>query len=354
MSRETHVLHIVDRVTGGVPAAVATYIQNSPPGYQHSVLSPFLNGTASSIWNGVDAKMLDLGDGHLSRIDRVRKTWRAERPEVVHAHSSFAGAYTRLALRRGGPRIVYTPHCFAFERQDIGRAERVAYRLAEWLFSLNTDILAACGQGEKLIADRLGPLRGRTIYVPNVASIESAAPQEWRDGPLRVAMLGRLTSQKDPDYFADLVRDLRARGIELEATWIGDGDSEPAARLARAGIRVTGWLPKHQVRTELAAQSVYLHTAAWEGFPLALLDAHACGVPMLCRGINALSDLPESLLIDHGYDGLVDAANSPVTFSAWARSIRESWEVYLADNSARGQMAALASAWSPTSERITK
>ena len=96
-------------------------------------------------------------------------------------------------------------------------------------------------------------------------------------------MLGRWAAQKDPDYFRARVQELRAALAEpVEARWIGSADGGAAA----AGhdeprVHVTGWLPATEVAVQLRELDLYLHTAAWEGFPIALLDAHAVGAPIL-------------------------------------------------------------------------
>ncbi|MFF0909475.1 hypothetical protein ACFWZW_02160 [Microbacterium enclense] len=41
--RPRRVLHVVDRITGGVPVAVRTYVAHSPPDVEHVVASPFVH-----------------------------------------------------------------------------------------------------------------------------------------------------------------------------------------------------------------------------------------------------------------------------------------------------------------------
>jgi glycosyltransferase involved in cell wall biosynthesis len=54
--------------------------------------------------------LLDLR--HAREIEARIRAWH---PDVVHTHSSKAGALGRTAARRAGtPRIVHTPHTFAF------------------------------------------------------------------------------------------------------------------------------------------------------------------------------------------------------------------------------------------------
>ncbi len=103
-------------------------------------------------------------------------------------------------------------------------------------------------------------------------------------------MVGRLAGQKDPGMMLALVRELSPGAQPIDAVWIGGGDDEWTRRLTQAGIRVTGWLSKDEVTRELDELSVYVHTSAYEGFPLSVLDAAARAVPVVARSIPALDE----------------------------------------------------------------
>lgn len=345
LNSSIRVLHVVDRVTGGVPVAVADYIRNSPAEFSHTILSPFVDGKPAPVWGGVDATLLDLGEGHIRRVRSIRNVHRREAPQVVHAHSSFSGAYTRVSIRRGSSLLVYTPHCFAFERRDLRSPLRGIYRAVEWVLALNTDVLAACGPGEATIASKLRPLRGKTAFIPNVTSLPVSSAADWTEGPLRLAMLGRISAQKDPDYFREAVRRIQAHGVPVEATWIGSGDETSTERLERDGVRVTGWLDSVQLRNELRSQHVYVHTAAWEGFPLAILDAYAIGLPILARRIKAIEGISEDVLLESGIAPILEALTDSGRFRSWRAGNRVHWERYLLDNTPDVQRNRLREVW---------
>lgn len=339
----TRVLHLVDRVTGGVPVAVRTYIGNSPGGVAHTIASPFADEAPAHVWAGLDADVAHVAwdvrtPAHA--IGAIRRLARSVDADVVHAHSSFPGTYARLALRPGSTRLVYTPHCFAFERRDIGGAARAAYRGVEAALAARTDVLAACGPGEARAAHALRGRPRSVLTVPNVASLPpTTATRPREDGPLRVGMMGRWSPQKDPGYFSALVERL-ARAIgPVDATWIG-GPADSAS----AAVRATGWLGATDVASELSSLDLYVHTAAWEGFPIALLDAHASGLPILARRIAALPDLPGHITTDEGVDGLI-AALAGGSFETWRARNVSAWSAHLSGNTPEAQRDALARAW---------
>ena len=61
---------------------------------------------------------------------------------------------------------------------------------------------------------------------------------------------------------------------------------------------MTGWLSRSQALGWLASADVYVHTAAWEGLPVSVLEAAALGLPIVARRIPALEPLRLPLLCD--------------------------------------------------------
>lgn len=344
------VLHLVDRTTGGVPVAVRSYIANSPPGFRHHVASPHGRDGAAAVWaEGTSPAAVDHLDWDVSRplaaIAGIRALVSRLAPDVVHAHSSFPGAYARTARIRG-PRLVYTPHCFAFERRDVGRTARSVYRGVERALRGRADLLAAAGPGEAVAAADLGYPSSRIRVIPNVPSVrrERAVPAApAAPATLTVGMLGRWAPQKDPELFVSAVRRLRADlpGVRVRARWIGDG-----ADAAPADIEVTGWQPPESVAVQLAGLDVYLHSAAWEAaVAIAILDAVECGVPVLVRPLAAMPGLPLAVRWEEGLRTLTDAVRAG-TFAAWRDDNRARWGQYLgAAFTPAAQRAALRSVW---------
>ncbi|MDI9915073.1 glycosyltransferase [Rhodococcus sp. IEGM 1379] len=110
-----------------------------------------------------------------------------------------------------------------------------------------------------------------------------------------VVMVGRISAQKDPGFYASAARAARSN---VRWTWVGDGDAVMRSDLEQAGVTVTGWLPNAQVRQHLARADLYLHSARWEGAPVTLLEAAAVGTPVLARGIAELEGLGFPLIED--------------------------------------------------------
>lgn len=286
--RRPRVLHFVVHTGSGVAAAIGDHMANAGAFDQHLLLSrdptcqigPHLVRMALSV--------AELPEGWLAQIRCLRATTEALQPDIVHAHSSFAGAVARLALRRGWQsRIVYTPHCYAFERTDVARPVRRLFWLSEAALSFRGSQVAACSPREEDLARSL-PGRQRATYVPNVAPRSAEVQEPAPPGVIRVSAAGRLTHQKAPWLFAEAAR-LGPEGVRW--VWIGGGEARHERLLRAAGVEVTGWLPREEAVHRLAGSHLYVHTASWEGAPMTVLEAAAAGVPVLARRTPATEAL---------------------------------------------------------------
>jgi glycosyltransferase involved in cell wall biosynthesis len=210
------------------------------------------------------------------------------RPDVVHLHSSLAGGVGRLRFGlKGKPALVYTPNCFSFQMRDISALKRGIYWLAELALARRTDAFLCVSPHE---AELARGLRSRAevvlmlnMFGPPATAKDSSLPDVGAAvAPLRVVNVGRVTPQKDPEMFADIIAALRVDG-DLEATWVGDGTESLKAPLESVDVAVTGWLPAGDVGAALEGQTVYLHTSSWEGGPIALREAMDAGLPVVVR-----------------------------------------------------------------------
>ena len=322
------ILHVVESLGSGVTTALEDYLRSTPD-YVHVVLGWRRRGaqTGDELAR-LAAGVLPLPAGRLAQLRAVRRWVEELRPDIVHAHSSFAGVYARLLPRRLAGAVVYTPHGFSFERRDVPAPLRAVFWLAEAALSLRRADVAAVGPREAELARRL-PGRQHVTYVPNVirlmepvkppaAAEEPVEPPAAAEEPveppaaaeagappcLRLATLGRITPAKDPGFFRRLVLLGRELGLPLRWIWVGGGEPAEEQRLRDAGVVVTGWSSRPAALGWLATADVYVHTAAWEGSPVSVLEAAALGLPIVARrnpalaalGMPSSGETPEALI----------------------------------------------------------
>lgn len=277
------VLHITECFAGGVGQAIYTAAKLAP---EH--IHILLWAGDEEPREGVFAATFSLPVGFFARVLAVRQAVERNRPDVVHAHSSWAGVYARLLPL--DTRLVYQPHCYKFDDPDSAGPFRWAYRLAERVLAPRADTVVVLSPHEDALARALHPT-GRRLLLPNVPTLRPDGTFA-RGSADRFFMMGRLARQKDPDYFSRVSQVIVQQRPTAESVWVGDGDPVARRKLERAGVRVTGWLDRAELNQLLSEGGVYFHSASYEGFPLSILDAAAFDVPVVARSIDALRGAP--------------------------------------------------------------
>ncbi|WP_332308952.1 glycosyltransferase family 4 protein [Enterovibrio coralii] len=213
-------------------------------------------------------------------------------PDIIHLHSSFAGFLGRY-LPKKNAKIVYTPHCYAFERRDISPFMQEIYMKLETMGLSRIDCVAGCSDRECELALELGAKKA--FHLNNYAELDAElvddeqAENEDAKAIYNVVVVGRISPQKDPDFLLETIAHLKQHpeSKQVRLHWLGGGDAEMEKALRDAGVEVSGMIPHAKLMQRLKAADLYLHTAAWEGMPLTLLEAAKLKIPMVLRIIGA-------------------------------------------------------------------
>lgn len=339
------VLHVVESFGGGVASALEQY-RSATPETEHHLLRTVRDGS----YEGDETKLgfssiAELPRFPLTAISAIRQAVKRVQPDVIHAHSSFAGAFVRVGMRaRVETPIVYTPHGFSFERTDISPLRRQIFRVTEGALARNTTVFAACSQREEYLCRELAE-KSSVVYVPNVASVpDTMPPVDGKTGTFTVVAVARVSTHKGPDFFAAVAREVGLRSKEIRFKWIGGGDEAATQRLRDAGVEVTGWHTREEAMGKLAAADVLLHTAAWDGFPMVLLEANQLGVPSLVRTIAPFESAPDTVKGASPSD-LAEKVLSLAASEESHKACLETWDSYLSDNTPARQADKLMAAY---------
>jgi glycosyltransferase involved in cell wall biosynthesis len=151
--------------------------------------------------------------------------------------------------------------------------------------------------------ERWDRLRVVRLGVELPASPPAPAPD---DGRLRVLSVGQLAERKGFTVLIDAVAALRDRGVNVEATIVGDGPAraELEGRIAARGladaVTLAGALPHADTLARYAGADVMCLPSFAEGVPVVLMEAMARGRPVVATRI---AGVPE--LVQDGVSGLL-------------------------------------------------
>ena len=158
-----------------------------------------------------------------------------------------------------------------------------------------------------------------------------------------VGNVGRVCDVKDPlalvDAFARarmlLPADIAAR---LRLVWLGDGPllADCHARLQSLGLSEAAWFPgsRHDVADLIPGFDLFAMSSLAEGIPIAVLEAMACGLSVICPRVGGLPEL-----IDDGVNGSLVEPRSVESLAAALADYAAAPDVRLSRGAAARQRA---------------
>ncbi len=220
------------------------------------------------------------------------------RPHVVHTHG-YALAYVLPALwGLRVPAAVHTVHTEA-DRETLRAGGRLLHRVA---FSTGVQPVFASASirasFERLYPQRHGVVIENGIPLGAHGTADGAA---WRSAEGftardRIALfVGRLEPVKRPAALVEAFAEVARRLPDAKLVLLGEGSERGAVERAvdAAGlaerVRLLGFCD--DVPSALAGADVMVLNSAYEGLPLAVIEAMAAGVPIVAPRVGALPEV---------------------------------------------------------------
>lgn len=264
-------------------------------------------GHAASLEAGEVARQMPEFAGSLA--DR----WRSRPPDVVHAFSWTSGLAALGAVRGTGVPVVQTFGSLgcAERRHDTSRPVPASRLRLEPAIARSANAVLASSRDEAADLARLGVPKSAVRVIPTGVDTESFSP----DG--KTASLGsgaRLVAVASPGHDAGLAAVIRALaqlpGAELVIVGGSspDGDHRnPRKRLPRTGefrdltglaaqlgvrnrVKFAGQLRPAGLAALLRSADVLVSASAYEPSGLAVIQAMACGTPVVVSAVGGQRD----------------------------------------------------------------
>ncbi|MFC0471076.1 glycosyltransferase family 4 protein [Halalkalibacter kiskunsagensis] len=228
----------------------------------------------------------------LFKISRIVKRIN---PDIIHCHSSKAGALGRVVAFLYDKTAIYTPHAYYSQNVDMSKLKRFIYIYIERFLSKITNITINVSNGENKFAvdNKIVKKENTSIIFNGVEELEGNNIDT--DSEFIVGTLARLDNQKDPYTFLEIAKKVTDKISDIQFVYVGDGPLLEEVRritieenLSRR-IKFPGF--SSNTVSNLQEFDLYLSTSLYEGLPYSVIEAMALSKPLVLSDVIGNNEL---------------------------------------------------------------
>ena len=217
--------------------------------------------------------------GELKAIAEMRRLYKKYNPDVIHLHSSKVGILGRVAFPKS--KVLYTVHGFD--------SIRIAYRkylpVEKFLQNRCQAIVGVSKYDERNlesegITNHVGMVYNG-IYPPVKLNVDPFRNIQGYER--KVLCIARLSPQKKLDLFLEVAALLP----QYASIWIGN--QHPVEVEHTSNVFFMGNMPNAGAYNEYA--DLFLLPTNYEGLPIVIIEALACGKPVVASAVGGISEL---------------------------------------------------------------
>jgi glycosyltransferase involved in cell wall biosynthesis len=296
-------LHIIDTLGVGGAEKLLVGIINKLEGYEHHLiilnkpedLRPLI--TVPCKFTNLDIQ----GKADFFRsIGKVKKYIRENGIDIVHAHLYNAIILSRLATQRK-VKLFNSIHAIqSLAAYKVNRltlyVDKLTYRKRHHIVAVSREVL---NDFEKYVG-----VKGPSTVLYNFIDEKFFAPptrKEFSSDQLKLVAVGNLRYQKNYPYLIEVFKQLPS-SVSLDV--YGEGPMRNELQQAidehKLNIRLCGL--RDDLNKVLPQYDAFLMSSFYEGQPLSLLEAMACGLPSILADIPVLTEVTGKNAIYFGID----------------------------------------------------
>jgi glycosyltransferase involved in cell wall biosynthesis len=248
---------------------------------------------------GIDVRRCGNRYSYYARVGPAcRRYLRDERPDVlIEAHNKLP-FFTPLYA--AAPRLVIVHHLFgttAFQQVSppIAAIVVAAEALIPWCYR-GVSFIAISESSRADLVRRGVPAGAIRVVLPGIDGDHyRAAPEALGPEPL-VAFVGRIEWYKRLDVLLRALARVRAGGVPARLVIAGTGEALARVRALRrelgmeAHVDVPGFIDEAEKVRLLQRAHVLVQPSEKEGWGLTVIEANACGTPVIAAAVPGLQD----------------------------------------------------------------
>jgi glycosyltransferase involved in cell wall biosynthesis len=244
---------------------------------------------------------------NLSAYKKLNQLIQKENYDIVHTHTPVASAFVRLACKsRENVKVMYTAHGFHFYTGAPFKNWLLYYPVERYL-SKYTDYIITLNKEDYLRAKNSFKA-GRVEYIPGVGldikkiqsqvvdKISKRKEINLPEDACIVLSVGELNKNKNHETIIKAISKLKGQNLYYVICGQGQNESYLRELTKELGIekqvRFLGY--RSDIYEILKVTDIFAFPSFREGLPVALMEAMACGLPIVCSEIRGNMDLIEN------------------------------------------------------------
>ena len=243
---------------------------------------------------------------HLKAYRQVMYLLRKNGYQFMHCHSPIGGVIGRFAAHRTHTKVIYTAHGFHFYK-GAPVMNWLLYFPVEWICSFWTDVLITINKEDYAFAQKHLHAK-KTEYVPGVGidlerfSVPYIDKQQCYikreelgipcDSKI-VLSVGELNKNKNHEIVIRALAKIEEKNIHYVIAGTGELRNylQELAEQLTVGDRVHLVGFRNDIDAFYKVADLYVHPSLREGLPVALMEAIAAKIPVICSNIRGCTDL---------------------------------------------------------------
>ena len=231
------------------------------------------------------------------------------RPDIIHAHSHlFLLTFTAVkgAKKLGLPSVLTVGGVSAARDTFINFGQQIyLYTVGKWIFR-NVSRIICLTRSDACEVMKYGADSSKIRIVPNAVDLNLFKPSKEKPNDPLFVWVGRFVPEKGPHYLVKAIEVVVKECKDAKFILIGDGQMLPLIRkmVKKSGlddcVRFTGFLDLKSVSHILSKATGFVFPSLKEGMPKAVLEAMACGLPIIASNISGIDEF-----VTNGYNGLL-------------------------------------------------
>lgn len=305
------ILFICESVGGGVRRHLVDIIKNLPSD-QFQIHLIFSSNRADEIFKGemvyFKEKGIILYDiNEMSREIDIRKDIKSLykiykiakniNPNIIHCHSSKAGALGRVIGILLKKRTFYTPHAYFAQNNMTSKRKKRFFVLLEKVLAKISYMTINVSDGEKQFAlkEKIVTEQKSTVIYNGIQPIEITNNVEQKSDKFIVGTIARVDEQKNPWLFIKIAERVIEKSPNILFKYVGDGPELPKIEKylkennLEEKIQFLGFAK--QPEYHLSEFNIYLSTSLYEGLPYSIIEAMVLKKALVLSNVTGNNEL---------------------------------------------------------------